>query len=79
MSGTALHQNAYHNGNHKCLMYAIAKNASKSVQNTNQLIEFLKHTPAMQIQNFIDENVELPYPMYWDPVIESKLTLLASE
>lgn len=73
MSGTALHQNGFHHGNHKCLMHAIATNASQSANSTEQLIEFLKQTPAVQIHNFIEENVELPFPMYWDPVIESEL------
>lgn len=71
MSGSAVNYNTYHDGNHKCLMYAIAKNASHPVNNTKDLIEVLKSVPAEQIQNFIEENVELPYSMPWAPMVES--------
>lgn len=72
MSGTAFNPTAFHHGNHKCLMHAIAKNASQTVNTTEQLIEFLKRTPATQIQNFIDENTKLPFPLFWAPFIESE-------
>lgn len=73
MSGTALNYNAYHDGNHKCLMYAIAANASKPANNLPELIAFLKNASATQIQNYVNDNVfiERPIAMNWAPVIES--------
>lgn len=79
-SGTALHFNAYHDGNHKCLMYEIARNASQPANNLKELIAYLKTAPADQIHNYIGENVELPYgnpyTLPWAPVIESLYTEL---
>lgn len=75
MSGTAFNPSAFHHGNHKCLIHAIAKNASQPVNSTEQLIEFVRRVPARQIQNFIDENVKLPFPLFWAPFIESKFDL----
>lgn len=71
MSGSALNYNTYHDGNHKCLMYAIAKNVSHPVNNTKDLIKVLKSVPAKQIQSFIEENVELPNLVPWAPMVES--------
>lgn len=72
MSGSALSYNAYHDGNHKCLMYEMARNASQPVHNTKELIAFLKTVPASQIQNFLNAvSPALPWPMPWAPVIES--------
>lgn len=77
MSGTALNYNAYHDGNHKCLMYAIAQNASYPAKNTAELIEFLKIASATQIQNYLNDiNTMLPWPMPWAPVIESEFIIL---
>lgn len=54
-------------------MEAFAKNASQSINNTNDLIAFVKQAPAAQIHNFIDDNFSaLPFPMYWAPTVESE-------
>lgn len=72
MSGSAFSYNAYHAGDHRCLMFAIAKNASNPVDNTQDLIAFLKKIPADQIEHYIQSVFSfLPYPMFWAPVIES--------
>lgn len=72
MSGSVLNYNAYHDGDHKCLMYAIARNASRPANNIDELIEFMKTTPATQIQDFINDiYYQLPWPLPWNPVIES--------
>lgn len=73
MSGSALIYNAYHDGNHKCLMYALAKSASQPANNTKELIVFLKRIPATQIQGFINNTLPaLPQPLVFAPVVEGK-------
>lgn len=73
MSGSAFNYNSYHVGDHRCLMFAMAKNASYTVDNTYDLIEFLKKIPADQIEQYIQSIFSfLPYPsLFWAPVIES--------
>lgn len=72
MSGSAFNYNAYHDGDHRCLMFAIAKNASYPVDSTQDLIEFLKKIPADQIEQYIQSVFSfLPVPSFWAPVIES--------
>lgn len=52
-------------------MYAITKNASQSVDNTQDLIEYLKQAPAVQIQTFINDALwALPPLLYFAPTIE---------
>lgn len=72
LSGSAFISNVYHDGDHKCLMYEIARNASKPANDIEELIEFLKTTPASQIHNFL-ENIyyKLPWPLPWAPILES--------
>lgn len=73
MSGSALIYNSYHDGDHTCLMYAIARNASQPASNIDELIAFLKTTPASQIQNFLNDiYYKLPWPLPWAPILESK-------
>lgn len=80
MSGTVFNFNAYHDGNHKCLMYAIARNASKPAENLDELIAFLKTASTTQIRDYIQDHVELPnkppYTLDWAPTIESMYCIL---
>lgn len=72
LSGSAFTYASYHDGDHKCLMHEIARNASRPANNIEELIEFLKTTPASQIHNFLkDVYYKLPWPLPWAPIIES--------
>lgn len=69
MSGSAFNYNGYHAGDHRCLMFAVAKNFSNPVDNIQDLIAFLKKIPADQIEHYIQS--VLPMPTFWAAVIES--------
>lgn len=49
----------------------MATNANQSINNTQELITFLKRAPATQIQDFVNNNLmALPELPVFSPVVE---------